>query len=166
MSPGEDGGAINQRAAEREKMPEHEPAPFPPRHRAEDAAVVIHRGRHVRRGEREINRGRHEQHVSQTQPKHAQSGDEKPDASPPAAQLTGARPMDRFGIGVGHQAHKPGLMKQRRCPRTRRLFDASAPKGGPPVEACSRRCRDFWDGLPSTIRLLYRKSLSCRCGER
>src|SRR6266540_2823860 len=93
----QDSGAINDCAAKRQEMSEHEPAPFPPRLRAEDAAVKIHRGPHVWRDEREINRRRHEQRVSDPQTQHTQGSDEKANARAPAAQPTSAGPMSGFG---------------------------------------------------------------------
>ena len=81
------------RAAKRKEMFEDEPAAFPPRHTAENTAVKIHRGGHIRRREGKINRARHGQNISEAQAQHAQRGDEKPDAPASAAQLTRARPM-------------------------------------------------------------------------
>jgi hypothetical protein len=100
----EDGGAVNQRAAERLEMFKHEPASFPPGHEAENPAVEIHRGRHVRRGKREINRRRHGQKIGDPQAKHAQRRDEKPDAPMSATQLAGTGPMFLLRIVSGHAA--------------------------------------------------------------
>ena len=77
-------------------MPEHQPATLPPGQRAEDAAVVVHRGRHVGRDETEIDRRRHEQQLGQAQAEHTQDRKEKPDAPAATAQLTGAGPMVRL----------------------------------------------------------------------
>src|SRR6185369_7435399 len=93
----QDSGAINDCSAKRQKMSEHEPAAFPPRLRAEYATVKIHRGRHIWRDKREIDRWRHEQRVSDVQSQHTQGSDEKPNSRAPATQSTGAGPMSGFG---------------------------------------------------------------------
>src|SRR5205085_6803874 len=95
--PRENGGAIQERPAKRQEMSEHQPAAFPPRLRAEDAAVKIHRGRHVRGDEREVNHGSDQQRVSEPQSQQAQGRDEKPNAPAPAAKSAGARPMNGLG---------------------------------------------------------------------
>ena len=81
----EDGGAVNQRATERPEMFEHEPAPFPPRLRAKDATVKIHRGRDIGRGEAEIDCGKNREQVAEARAEQPDRGDEKRDAATPAA---------------------------------------------------------------------------------
>ncbi len=82
---GEDGGAINQCATERPEMFEHEPAPFPPRLRAEDATVKIHRGRYIGRGEAEIDGGKNAEQIAEARAEQSDGGDEECNAATPAA---------------------------------------------------------------------------------
>src|ERR1051325_880872 len=86
-------------------MPEHQPAPFPPRQLAEHATVVVHRRRNVGRDETEIERRRYGERVGNPQAEHAQRGNEKRDSTPPAAQSPSARPVGGFGISQWHQVN-------------------------------------------------------------
>src|SRR5205823_2850740 len=59
----EDGGAINQCLAKAKEMTKHQPPPLPPRHGAEHTPMIIDRGRHIRRDEREIKRWHHREGI-------------------------------------------------------------------------------------------------------
>ena len=70
---------------------------------AKNAAMIIHRSPNIWRDETEINGRRHQQNISEAQPKHPQRRDKEPDSLASAAQLPRAGPVNGLAISHAHQ---------------------------------------------------------------